>query len=976
MAGGTAEGTGPAAGRTPAAGPARETSGATTRLIVEYVRSRAGPAGVRDLLERAGLPYGEAELTDEDRWFSFADKVALFEAAGAVLGDPCIGRRVGEAALDQQVGVRQKLLFRAVGSPRRLLLAAPRVAPRLSTALAMWARPDGPGAVLVGYRVTGGNTAHRADCDYNIGLLSQAGPLFGLPPLHVEHRACQVDGAPECVYRVSWRPRSFRPAGWLRRWRTAHRGRVRVMTEQLDALRRTTADLVSDAGIDTVLDRIAVRATGAVQAHRWILVVRSGPAGEVRVRHQGLSEAEVAALAEALSAEHLDHDDPTMLVVDIASATRHHGRLAVVYDEAPFMPTERDLLRVYAHYAAAALDAATALDEARRQGRTATRLLHLAHRLAGARSSLEVAETLARAASDVVDADSAAVLLWDHDDETLRIRGAHGVTPDLEPLIDSLQVRPSDAGVVAQFLEDRRPRVFSRGSVQTDFGRWLLDETRAEMLAVFPLQAHDVFYGVVATRWATGSSVVDGEDLHARLSGLADQGATALENAVLLERVHHQALHDPLTGLANRELFGDRVDQAVRRARREGGALAVLYVDLDRFKKVNDELGHEVGNRVLCEVAARLRACLRDEDTVARMGGDEFTVLLPGADATAAEVVARAVFAACGRPHRVDGEEFVVTASVGVAAFPDHGLTAEALVANADHAMYRVKARGRNGYQVSDGRPTRSADGSLSVERDLRAAVEQGALEVAYQPIVDLRTGQVRGVEALARWPHPRLGELGPDRFVHLAEDIGLIGWVDRLILDRACAQAAAWLADGLDLVTVSVNLSAQTLEQPRFVEEVARVLARHRLAPERLGIEITESVAVGDAAAERSAVAALEALGVSVAIDDFGTRYAILGRLRHLPVDTLKIDRSFVAEITGRTTEVPIVSAIVAMGRSLGLRVVAEGVETPVQVDVLRRLGCDLAQGFLFSRPRPAEAVAPLLRRRFSVARAGPGGG
>lgn len=947
-----------------ARGP-RETSGATTRLILEYVRDRAGGDGVEEVLHRSGLSYPASVLADEDQWFSFPEKIALFEAAGAVLDDPAIGRHVGESALHQPAGARQKLLFRALGGPRRLLLMMPWVARKLSTALEMWARKDGPNAVVVGYRVSPHLQPSRVDCDYNIGLLSQAGPLFGYPPLAVDSITCQVDGDPECLYRVSVRARSWLPARLWRSRRAFLRDQLASVTEQFEALQRTSADLVSDESINALLDRIAMRASGAVQGRRWLLVVRTSDHSEPRVLHEGLDGVEVDELVRGLLTMPAELADSTHMVIDIKSSRRLYGRLVVVCDDTSYIPEERRLLEVYARHAAAALDAATALDEARRQSLTSNRLLGLADRLATARSPVDVAQTLAEAASEVADADSAAVLLWDPELGVLETRGTHALTPELQPLIESLKVSLADSEGLGRMIEDHQPRIITPSTVRTDFGRWILQEAAAHRIAIFPLVAHDVFYGVVAARWVDEERSIDNDDLVARMSGLAHQGATSLESTVLLDRVRHQALHDPLTGLANRDLFVDRLEQEIRRARREGTRLAVLYVDLDRFKKINDRLGHHVGNEVLCETARRLRSALREQDTVARMGGDEFTVLLPGiADAEQAELVANNLLTACSRPQRSGSRSFTVTPSIGIAVHPEHGATAGGLLRHADVAMYQVKDRGRNGCQMYDGHSAGDRYGALSLENDLRLAVEAEELLVAYQPVIDLVTGRVDAVEALARWQHPQLGLLHPERFIALSEDIGMIGRVDRVVMRSACRQAASWQASGLALRAVAVNVSAQAFKQPHFVEEVEEILGETGLRPECLEIEITESLAVGETQVETDAIDALEALGVGIAIDDFGTRYAILGRLRNLPIDTIKIDRSFVGEINGPDVEAPIVSAILAMGESLGLRVVAEGVETEDQLDVLRRHGCSLAQGFLFSRPRSPDAVVDLLRR------------
>lgn len=952
----------PQATSTGGGGP-RETAGSTTRLILGYVRQRLGDAGVARTVSGAGVAHTVAELEDEDRWFSYDEKIALFEAAADELGDPLVARHVGESVLAQRVGARQKLLIRALGSPRRVLLAVPWVAPKLSTALEMTAKREGATSVVVTARVPPRWKPHRMDCDYNIGLLSQAGPLFGLPPLHVEQLECQVDGAERCSYRVTWRARSWAPWRLWRSRRAFLRDQLATVTGQFEALQRTASDLVSAEEVTTVLERIATRAAGAVQGRRWLLVVQLQEDQEPHVLAEGLGGEEVERLRRELGSDSPDEHGGRRLVVDIEGAGRHYGRLAVLYDDVSYIPAERALLETYARYVAAALEAATALDDARRGRRTASLLLELAGTLAGARTMAQVAETLAAAAAEIVGCDTAAVFLWDPERDAAVLAGSHGVTPEISQALEALTLTPEQSEGMQLLMGSHESRVVTPATVRNEFGRWLVDEFSAGMLAAYPLVAHGDFYGLLAARWSTSGAPADDADLRERLSGLADQGATALENTALLEQVRHQALHDSLTGLANRELLRDRISQAVARARRHGEHPALLYIDLDRFKKVNDELGHEVGNDVLRQVAERIRQGLRAEDSVARLGGDEFAVLLPSVKTREdAMKVAAGIVRSLRAPLEVCQGPLVVTASVGVAVFPQGGLTGETLLRNADQAMYMVKQRGRNDHLSYSADLGARAGASLAMESDLRRAVGSGELIVHYQPEIEVATGQVAALEALARWQHPAHGLLGPDRFIALAEESGLIADLDRSVLASACSQARAWLDEGISFGVVAVNVSGHQIERPEFPELVAAILAESRLDPGHLEVEVTENVAIGDDAAARSVIEELKQLGVRVAIDDFGTRYSILGRLRHYPVDKLKIDRLFIEEIRAGHGGAPIVSAMIAMARSLGLEVVAEGVETAEQLAFLARHDCDLAQGFHFTRPIPASDVPALM--------------
>jgi diguanylate cyclase (GGDEF)-like protein len=452
---------------------------------------------------------------------------------------------------------------------------------------------------------------------------------------------------------------------------------------------------------------------------------------------------------------------------------------------------------------------------------------------------------------------------------------------------------------------------------------------------------------------------------------LAAQAGVGVSNVRLLNRIRHQALHDALTGLPNQLLFEDRVKQSLAQAGRINSPAALLFVDLDRFKKVNDTLGHEFGNELLRQVAGRLLGVIRSGDTVARMGGDEFTLLLPRLSQIGdAGVVAGKVVEAFRTPFVVGSHQFFITPSVGIALFPSDGLGYEALLKHADIAMYRAKGRGGNTYEMYfAGRREEVAYPRLALEADLHHALPRKELYVAYQPQIDLTTGRVVAVEALVRWRHSQLGEVAPGEFLPLAEEAGLIGTIDTWVMQSACRQAQSWRQAGLPEVRVAVNVSGRHLMHPRFAETVIQALKRSGLVPTQLELEITEGVAVSEMREAIAALARLRGLGVRIAIDDFGTGYSMLSRLRQLPLDTLKIDRSLVSEIVSADDDAPIISATIAMSASLGLEVVAEGVETQAQLDFLRRHGCQFAQGFLLARPSAPEVVAALLQKPTTLA-------
>jgi diguanylate cyclase (GGDEF)-like protein/PAS domain S-box-containing protein len=423
------------------------------------------------------------------------------------------------------------------------------------------------------------------------------------------------------------------------------------------------------------------------------------------------------------------------------------------------------------------------------------------------------------------------------------------------------------------------------------------------------------------------------------------------------------AEHDFLTGLPNRLLLSDRISQAIALAGRHGKKVAVLFLDLDGFKHINDSLGHPIGDKLLQSVAKRLVECGRASDTVSRQGGDEFIVLLSEMEHSEdAAIAARRLLHAVAKAHSIDEHELHVTTSIGVSVYPDDGLNAETLIKNADTAMYRAKENGRQGYEFF--KPDMNVRALLrqSIEESLRRALERQEFALHYQPKVDLQTGRITGAEALIRWKHPVRGAISPAQFIPVAEDCGLMRPIGLWVLRQACAQARAWADAGLSVATVAVNVSAIEFRNAKFLEGLLAVLQETGLDPRSLELELTESVLMKHPASAASILKTLREIGVQVAIDDFGTGYSSLSYLSKFPIDTLKIDQSFVRQITTAPDQTAIVTAVIDMGRSLRLRVVAEGVETQAELAFLRLHGCDEAQGYYFSRPVQPEQFADLL--------------
>jgi diguanylate cyclase (GGDEF)-like protein/PAS domain S-box-containing protein len=423
-------------------------------------------------------------------------------------------------------------------------------------------------------------------------------------------------------------------------------------------------------------------------------------------------------------------------------------------------------------------------------------------------------------------------------------------------------------------------------------------------------------------------------------------------------RLLYLADHDVLTGLPNRRLFLHRLSHGIDRARALGGSLAVLFIDLDRFKQINDVFGHDAGNQVLCEAARRIGRSVRDHDTVSRLGGDEFSVLLEGIEAMSRiSAIADRIRGDLNRSFRVAGREVFVSASIGIALFPRDGDSAEELLKRADVAMYQAKKNGRDNHQFYTPESETRISAGLDMESRLRRALEYTELEVHYQPQVGFTDGEINSVEALVRWNNPELGWVPPSQFIPIAEETGLIHPIGAWVLETACAQAKAWQDAGLRPLRMCVNVSALQLNQ-RLVETVERALEQSRLPASLLELEITESVMVSRDPDTDAALRAMRSLGAGFAIDDFGTGYATFDYLKRFPVRTLKLDGSFVRGVCDNADDVAIVVASVSLARSLGLRVVAEGVETAEQHARLKILGCDDCQGYHASRPLKASAL------------------
>ncbi|MHA4870679.1 bifunctional diguanylate cyclase/phosphodiesterase [Duganella sp. PWIR1] len=464
------------------------------------------------------------------------------------------------------------------------------------------------------------------------------------------------------------------------------------------------------------------------------------------------------------------------------------------------------------------------------------------------------------------------------------------------------------------------------------------------------------------THWfsTSGEPVFDREG---KFKGYRGTGTEITERKQAEQRIQHIAHHDVLTGLPNRVLLQDRLSQAVAFANRSGKPLWVMLIDLDRFKFVNDSLGHKAGDQLLKTVAQRLQDSVRESDTVARLSGDEFVAILTEYPEEATHDIAQRIMRAVTQPAMLEGKEFFVTCSIGVAVYGADGTSAQRLIEHADIAMYRAKKLGRNNTQFYEPAMNEEARERLRIESALRKALERQEFVLHYQPQVDLQSGRVVGMEALLRWQHPELGMVAPNRFIGLAEETGLIVEIGAWVLREACRQARSWMDDGHGMLRIAVNLSPRQFSEPQLLSSISQVLLETGLPPACLDIELTEGLFMHDVAQAVELLHKLKALGLALSIDDFGTGYSSFSYLRHFPIDVLKIDRSFVSDIN-EDDDAAIVVSIIALAHNLKLRVIAEGVETEGQLAYLRRNGCDEIQGYYFSPPLPAADFALLLRQ------------
>jgi diguanylate cyclase (GGDEF)-like protein len=580
--------------------------------------------------------------------------------------------------------------------------------------------------------------------------------------------------------------------------------------------------------------------------------------------------------------------------------------------------------------------------------RRTRRLLGLSHALASSASVDEVAQRIAEATRELSGCDQATVLV--PDDGAFRVDGAAAEANTRERLLE----RPAlDA---SHFSLERLPAVtfVERERVPGEVCAALVD-LGVHAVAVVPVRDHEL-RAVVSAEWVHPSHLPRASSITTVLEAIAGHATTALANVELLDAAQHRAVHDALTGLPNQVLFADRAAHAVTRARRNGELLALGVLDLDRFKTVNDSLGHRAGDHLLVEVADRLRAAVRGHDTVARMGGDEFTLLLPDLQPHGEAIVAERLLAAFEEPFMLDGHAIRISPSIGLASFPAHGDNPERLLRNADAAMYRAKENGRNTWATYASGMSERAYDRLTLEADLHEALARREFRVGFEPVALADGGVIAGAGALIRWSHPAFGVLEASEFLGISEEIGIVTTLDTWVLQRACLELARADATGASPAWIGVPLAARTLHHSGLLPAVADALTTAGLTPERLVVEVPELAVSTTSGDLPPALAGLRGLGVRVALADFGRTSAPLVALGELPVDVLKLDRSFLRGFAEACAddEVPVLRSVVALAHELGLAVIADGVDSDAQLALAARHGCDLVQGAAVGRVQP----------------------
>jgi diguanylate cyclase (GGDEF)-like protein len=922
-----------------------------TRFLIDYLEVNTPEGTLREVYRLAGEARAAALKVEGAEWTPYAQRRSLLEATRVVLGGgPEALTAVGRCVFDAIRNPERMEVLQSLGSPAAVYEALPRLIELYGPAFHMQTEMIGADQCRVQFQMREGNEPFPELCAFGMGLASTLPQLFGFSVAEILHESCQCDGAASCTALLRW---GTKDAEKVEESRTDMR--VRLLEARLDELQRTVAHLGAGEGLQPVLTRVLAGAMRAVQATSFVLDIKASSTSDHFVRTEGIGAAEGARVTRALREAGGAHP-ANVLACDVLSERSHYGHLVAIGPEhSSFEPRDRSVLDSYARLAASALDAEASVVEARRQATTAQALLALSSALGELSSSEEMAAHVAKAIPSVIDCDRAIIALADTTGEARWTYATQGFDPETADELSSIAT-PAFSGKVDSWLY-HHPLDAPASPISATLAA--AGSVAARSLGI---TSNGELYGWITVDVTSHPERLDDDaDISDRLRGLAGQAAIALHNARLLEEIRYQALHDSLTGLPNRALIVDRVDQAMARARRDHVDVALLYIDLDGFKEVNDNMGHRVGDDLLRSVATRFSSTLRKSDTVARLGGDEFVVLVEGLSLAAGpELVAERLLKMLSEPFRLDERNETpvsvsISASIGIAVGVRE--SSEELFRDADVALYRAKVAGKNCYVMFESEMYNIRHSRHELEMDLQAAIGTDQFFLNYQPIFNLSDMTVIGVEALMRWNHPTRGMVRPDEFIPPLEASGLIIPVGSWVLKEACRQGMLWREAGRDL-KVSINASARQLDADTLVDDVRSALRESGFPADMLIIEITETCLMRDAKGTLQQLNALKALGVRIAIDDFGTGYSSLAYLQQFPVDSLKIDRSFIAGMGKSAESDTLIRTLIQLGKALNLETLAEGIEEDGQLAQLRGEECDVGQGYLFARPGAAAEI------------------
>ena len=912
--------------------------------VVEYLERAGGPGLVTRALADAGCDQTVEELRATRRCAA-EQVVAVARAAARATGDADIGRRTGEEMFRiSMADPATRAFLSSTGDPASALEAVLKYTTKLGQGREYRiASRDSAGCVIEGLW----ERPDRADpffCGLPLGYWPLLPSIFGATGTAI-HPECQCRGDATCRFEIRWDPGAGATDLQLLRANAELRQRIRTFEE----MQSVAEDLARAADLPELADAILDAVDAITLAPELVVAISARMGRPPVVASRGLSPDQARSIADDLLRVQKSPD---------GAAVAPLGPFGFVAAGSPDVRMEADpssrLMDSFTRHAGARIEAVLSRELAEESSQSASALLGLAASLAQTTTEPEVWECLARAIPKLTGADHSAVLRWNAERCSLTTV-AHVGPSEREPFAEfSVTKVPAlyeMAARPAPFLLDRQS---ATGYVADAMAIW---DDQVEV--IMPLVGQGDFLGLMCAGYVQ-ELVLDKDLAFARMQGAADLAVTACTKARLLEEIRHQALHDDLTGLPNRVLLEDRVRQGLREAKRNQRRLALLFLDLDRFKHINDSMGHKFGDTLIQAAAERIAGTLRESDIFARMGGDEFVIVLH--DITGPEDgahVAEKILGEMRRPFDIGGRTLYISASIGLAVYPDDGGDYGSLLQSADGSMYAAKDGGRNMFSRQEPSAGRGDGRSrLSLETELHRAIETDQLRVVYQPQVAMADLKLVGVEALVRWDHPQMGELPPSEFLPLAEECGLMAQLDRVVRREALRQAKEWHRS-IGRLVVSVNLAAQSIRRPELLAEVAADIRESGVDCEAIEVELTEGMVGEDDL--KPVVEGLAAMGLRVAIDDFGTGASVFARLQRLPLHTLKIDRSLV-QGGQAARDNSILAAIVAMAHSLGLNVVAEGVERPVQAGHLRRAGCDAGQGYLFGRPVAAEEIEKMM--------------